>query len=74
MEGVVAVRRIMLLIVVVALMAAITVVGTPLAAMAQSPPCSYNYCDWYQGQTCTWQYWGWDPTDGWTLIDSDGSC
>ena len=66
-------RRIMLLIVVGALMATVTVVGTPLPAMA-APPCNYNYCDWYQDQTCTWEYWGWDPTNGWTLIDSDGSC
>jgi hypothetical protein len=74
MKGVIAVRRIMLLVVVVALMAAIMVVGTPLAALAQSPPCNYNYCDWYKDQSCTWEYWGWDPSNGWTLIDSDGGC
>ena len=72
MKGVIAVRRIMLLLVVGAFMGTMTVVGTPLAAIAE--PCNYNYCDWYKDQSCTWEYWGWDPTNGWTLIDSDGSC
>jgi len=66
------VRRIMLLIVVGVLVAVLTLVGAPLAAMAQTPPCNYSYCSWYKD--CTWEYWGWDPTNGWTLIDSDGSC
>ena len=39
--------------------------------------CGYDYCGWYKGareQGCVWEYWGWDPATGWSLITTDGSC
>ncbi len=39
---------------------------------SQGPPCGHQWCDWYQ--VCRWEYWGWDPNEGWTLLHTDGYC
>jgi hypothetical protein len=66
------VKRTLRVLTVAVVMTALSVMSSPLPAMAQSPPCGHDYCDWYK--SCSWEYWGWDSGTGWVLLTTDGSC
>lgn len=64
-------KLIVLLIAVAALMVVVMWSSTIRPAAAQ-PYCGHEFCDWYQH--CIWEFWGWDSSDGWVLVNTDGDC
>ena len=65
-------KRIMMILTIAAIMTVSAVITSPLPAIAQTPPCGHDYCNWYQA--CHWEYWAWDAGSGWVLLTTDGSC
>ena len=76
-------RRIMLLVVLAVVVAALMMAmgalpvtarqdANPEDTQSQGPPCGHDWCDWYQ--VCRWEYWAWDHDKGWTLVHTDGYC
>ena len=64
--------KLMVLLATVAAITAGVIWSSSFTPAKAQPPCGHDWCDWYE--VCRWEYWGWDPDEGWTLIHTDGYC